>query len=415
MKKRHKLYLKLNLISLFFIVASFIFTTLAWFAYSGLSKLETEIDVKAWYIELSKSGETVSNNVVISLPTIYPGMDTVSEVIDIQNFGDSDAELSYKIISARILNDEFVTSEELDSDTLEDTLSHEYPFHVNIGLSNKVVLAETGTGSFEVSVSWPLDSGNDSLDSEWGKNAYQFDKNEKFQKQFNSKYVIRPSIQIVINVTAEQYVESEKSSSRDYVFGKKILFDPVNNKFCTELSTICMSTTVIDANNKLNSETITLLPNIYSTYESSTYDEYQNTFNRVTNGWTVEHRSLTVSDLLKVISTDVKNSYLVAPTLSNSIIGNMKNSNRITEITNKAISYNGYFTFLNDKFKYLYTSNSCYWLGDNYNDNQAFALTKIDTITSKIYGEDKSSICEVMPVIIAKKSDVIVTNETNDL
>ena len=176
-----------------------------------------------------------------------------------------------------------------------------------------------------------------------------------------------------------------------------------------------MSTTVIDANNKLNSETITLLPNIYSTYESSTYDEYQNTFNRVTNGWTVEHRSLTVSDLLKVISTDVKNSYLVAPTLSNSIIGNMKNSNRITEITNKAISYNGYFTFLNDKFKYLYTSNSCYWLGDNYNDNQAFALTKIDTITSKIYGEDKSSICEVMPVIIAKKSDVIVTNETNDL
>ena len=387
MKKRHKLYLKLNLISLFFIVASFIFTTLAWFAYSGLSKLETEIDVKAWYIELSKSGETVSNNVVISLPTIYPGMDTVSEVIDIQNFGDSDAELSYKIISARILNDEFVTSEELDSDTLEDTLSHEYPFHVNIGLSNKVVLAETGTGSFEVSVSWPLDSGNDSLDSEWGKNAYQFDKNEKFQKQFNSKYVIRPSIQIVINVTAEQYVESEKSSSRDYVFGKKILFDPVNNKFCTELSTICMSTTVIDANNKLNSETITLLPNIYSTYESSTYDEYQNTFNRVTNGWTVEHRSLTVSDLLKVISTDVKNSYLVAPTLSNSIIGNMKNSNRITEITNKAI----------------------------YNDNQAFALTKIDTITSKIYGEDKSSICEVMPVIIVKKSDVIVTNETNDL
>ena len=169
MKKRHKLYLKLNLISLFFIVASFIFTTLAWFAYSGLSKLETEIDVKAWYIELSKSGETVSNNVVISLPTIYPGMDTVSEVIDIQNLGDSDAELSYKIISARILNDEFVTSEELDSDTLEDTLSHEYPFHVNIGLSNKVVLAETGTGSFEVSVSWPLNSGNDSLDSEWGE------------------------------------------------------------------------------------------------------------------------------------------------------------------------------------------------------------------------------------------------------
>ena len=60
MKKRHKLYLKLNLVSLVFIVVSLIFTTLAWFAYSGLSSLDTEIGVKAWYIELSKNGEAVS-------------------------------------------------------------------------------------------------------------------------------------------------------------------------------------------------------------------------------------------------------------------------------------------------------------------------------------------------------------------
>ena len=88
---------------------SLIFTTLAWFAYSGLSSLDTEIGVKAWYIELSKNGEAVSNNVVISIPTIYPGMDTITEKINIQNHGDSIAQVKYDILSARILDTEYNT------------------------------------------------------------------------------------------------------------------------------------------------------------------------------------------------------------------------------------------------------------------------------------------------------------------
>ena len=50
MEKRHKVYLKLNLMSIFFIVVSFISVTLAWFAYSGLASVATEVNVKAWYI-----------------------------------------------------------------------------------------------------------------------------------------------------------------------------------------------------------------------------------------------------------------------------------------------------------------------------------------------------------------------------
>ena len=415
MKKRHKLYLRLNLISLFFIVASFIFTTLAWFAYSGLSRLETEIDVKAWYIELTKNGQVATNNVVISLPTIYPGMDTVSEIINIQNFGDSDAQLNYEIVSARILNDEFITNDELTTKTLEDTLSHDYPFHVNISLSNNVVLSETGAGIFEVSVSWPLDSGNDELDSTWGKEAYQFDSNEKSKKQLNSSYVIRPSIQIVLNITAEQYVESDSASSRDYTFGKTILFDPTNNTFCAELSNTCMSTTVIDTNNKISDETITLLPNIYNVHESATYNDYQSIFNSITSNWTTNNRSLSVSDLLKIISTDVESSNIKSPNLSDIIIGNLNNESRITEVINKAISNNGYFTFVNEQFKYLYSSNdNCYWTSDSYNDNLAFALKRIDVINSKIYGEDKNTSCRVIPVIIVNKSDFIAKDDNEN-
>ena len=55
MKKKTKLYLRLNLISLFFVAVSFISVTLAWFVYSGLSRVTTEVAVKAWYIEIKKT------------------------------------------------------------------------------------------------------------------------------------------------------------------------------------------------------------------------------------------------------------------------------------------------------------------------------------------------------------------------
>ena len=83
--RRRKSYIKLNLLSLFFTAVSFISVTLAWFAYSGLAKAETEINVKAWYIELSKDGKVTSNNIVISLDEIYPGMETVHEVVEVKN------------------------------------------------------------------------------------------------------------------------------------------------------------------------------------------------------------------------------------------------------------------------------------------------------------------------------------------
>ena len=47
MKKKHQVYLRLNLMSLFLIAVSFISVTLAWFAYSGLATVSTEVDVKA--------------------------------------------------------------------------------------------------------------------------------------------------------------------------------------------------------------------------------------------------------------------------------------------------------------------------------------------------------------------------------
>ena len=84
-KRRHKAYAKLNIMTLFFVGVSFISITLAWFAYSGLITARTEVNVKAWYIELEKNGEKVSNTILISLDDIYPGMEPIEAEIKIKN------------------------------------------------------------------------------------------------------------------------------------------------------------------------------------------------------------------------------------------------------------------------------------------------------------------------------------------
>jgi len=66
MLDKYKRYAKINIISLFFIAVSFMSVTLAWFAYSGLTDVQTEIGVKAWYIKFDKVGQKMdSNNLVI--------------------------------------------------------------------------------------------------------------------------------------------------------------------------------------------------------------------------------------------------------------------------------------------------------------------------------------------------------------
>lgn len=401
MNRRRRVYVKLNLLSLFFIAVSLTSITLAWFAYSGIASLDTEIDVKAWYIEFQKDNTAVTNNIVISLSDIYPGMDTVSEKVDINNMGDSDAEISYKIESARILDEDLVG---LDPLALEDKLSHDYPFHLNINLSNNYAIAKDGHSQIEVSVSWPLDSDNDELDSEWGNKAFDFQKSENDKFNLDPNYQIRSSLKVVISVKAEQYMNSNESPDLNYGLGQLVLYDVINNKVCNELGGNCIKTYVIDNNNKVGDKSVTLLPDLFGSYKSGTYDEYTSLFNALASEWKVNLRPLKVEDVLKIVSNDVTNSILVRDGLSNDIIGHLKYNDRINTELNKAVSYNGYYTFMNSRFNYLMTSR-CYWLNNEYNDG-AFALVKVDNDTSKIYKEDRSNSCNIVPVITVSKGNL---------
>ena len=403
--KKYKLFLRINFVSLLFLVISFISVTLAWFAYSGLLNVATEINVKAWYIELEKDGQVVSNEIIVSLAEIYPGMETVKEVVNIKNLGDSDAQVRYSLISARILDDpehNYVINDITTSEYVEDLLSHEYPFHINMNLTKRYVLSKGEESIFEISISWPLDSGDNELDSLWGTAAYVFYQNEENKKNQDPEYQIRPSIQIIISLVAEQYLETDIASDYRYNLGDTVLFDVVTNSICSEVSSTCLETYIIDVNNTLSDEIVTLLPNPNNVYLNGSYHDYDSLFNTITNDWTVNTRPLLVEDLSKIISTDIMNSFLIREELSDAIIGNLNYDNRMSIELNKAISYNGYYRFINEKFPYLVATN-CYWTNSEYDSLNSFAVKVNDENTSKLYNELKTSICNIVPVILVNK------------
>lgn len=400
--KRRKSYLKLNIVSLFFTAVSFISVTLAWFAYSGLITTQTEVNVKAWYIEFNNKGNAVSNDIVISLNDIYPNMEVMSENINIKNSGDSDAMIDYKIKSVRILDDVYDVT---DSEMIEDKLSHDFPFHINMSLSNNYANAHDGTGNFTVSISWPLDSDNDDADSEWGTKAYEFQKRESDKLKADSSYQVRSSIEVNISLEAVQYIAEGVSPDPNYILGSIQLYDPINNKSCNEISETCIKTYVIDKKNTLADSSVTLLPDLYGNYSDGTYSQYDSLYNTLTSNWSVTHRKLNAQDILDVVSSDIVSTSMVSDSISNQLVGFVDYNDRLDQTINKAINYNGYFRFKSQTFTY-FSSTNCYWLDNNYNENSHFALVKVDDLFSKVYSENDNNTCRVIPVIEVSKNNL---------
>lgn len=413
-KKRYKRYLKINLISLLFIVVSFSSLTLAWFAYSGLTNTSMDIDVKGWYIELERGGKKSTNKIEVSLPEIYPGMDTVVEKVKLKNLGDYDASLKYSIETARILGNEednYVINEELDngltSEYVEDVLSHNYPFHININLSRDYILSNQTDVEFEVSVSWPLSSGTDKIDSDWGMAAYQFNKDELEKAGLDPNYKKRTPIALEIKLTAEQYVKGDDSSDIRYYLGQNILYDVENNQKCSEVKGNCLSTYVIDNNNLVKDDFVRVIPEINNLNSLSNIENYDTNYINLIDDWSVETEDLKIDDLLYIITEDIDNSVLVRKDLSDKIIGNLKYPDRLDTELDKIINDESefkfmHYRFMNNRFPYL-VSDTCYWTNSKFDESSTFAYEKIDDNTSKIFNQSNDLECKIVPVIKINK------------
>lgn len=388
MKRSKRILTKINLSTLFFIAVSFISGTFAWFAYSGLSNVGTEIDIKSWNIEINKNGEASSNELLITLPQISPGMEPVKDTVTITNQGDADALLKYTIKSARILNeDDFKKTDEMTSEFIEDKISHDYPFNINIAFTKDYVKAKGDTAVLEIAVSWPLDSGNDELDSHWGTLAYDFQKSEKDKYEKDQTYSMSLPIELQLEVAAEQYVGGRESLHLEYGQNNEIL--QLNGQPCQEGTTGCNKSYVIDPYNLIENEIVNLIPDFNTISTESTFNEISTLQDNT--------RPLILEDILKIISRDVMQTEIVTENLSNKTLGSTKMQNRIEIIKEDIKMNNSIIQFNQTKFSNL-KSLDCIWLNTEYSDTHGFAL-----VNGRIYPENKETKCKVIPVTSIKK------------
>ena len=133
----------------------------------------------------------------------------------------------------------------------------------------------------------------------------------------------------------------------------------------------------------------------------TSYDNYDTVYNNKIAGWNVNTRKIVLKDLIEPISKDVVNSVIVSDGLSDIVVGNVLYTGRLENQISSFDSKNKLYKFSNDNLWIL--SSDCYWINTPYNNDKMFAgISNMEYST--IYGENKTSNCKVVPLIIAEKS-----------
>lgn len=169
----------------------------AWFIYSTKVSNNITAHVRAWNVNFVVGDNDIEETLTFDVESIYPGMPDSLQVINATNNSDTSANLTYEIVSASILDEEYVVSETLTSDELTRKIENDYPFKLNIEIENGNMVSNGGTAQIKFNLVWPFESGNDELDTEWGHKAYIYHENNPDSK----------SITLVIKVTAVQVNE----------------------------------------------------------------------------------------------------------------------------------------------------------------------------------------------------------------
>ena len=166
----------------------------AWFIYANRVSAGVQATVKAWNITFEVDEGEITEYITVDVDELYPGK-SFSKDITITNNGDTDADLSYEINSVTLFG---VTTQYTEADNaniaaLIASIQQNYPFTITPTFSN-AVLASHGTATFNISINWPYESGDDAKDTQWGANAYTY-----AQAHPNT-----PSLQLALRIKATQ-------------------------------------------------------------------------------------------------------------------------------------------------------------------------------------------------------------------
>ena len=165
-----------------------IFNAYAWFLYITTVSTNMTVHVEAWSVNFSVDNEAVERELLFDVENAYPGMDDVSKTISITNSGEKVADVNYKISRIKILDKEYIVEEELETEEKEQLtgqeikvteeemvrmLTNDFPFKLTVTSTGEQL--DTGQmASVTIKFSWEFENGDDSLDTKYGVDSYQY-------------------------------------------------------------------------------------------------------------------------------------------------------------------------------------------------------------------------------------------------
>ena len=181
-----KIFKNVKPIRIIFLIVLLAGNTFAWFIYTTKIDSNISVHVKSWDVLFKNGDEEVTNNISINVDSLYPGMSEYKNEVSAYNNSDLSASLSYRVLEANILGDEYMTNEgraergeeaqpsDITSDQLIYILSHSYPFKIVFSVSNETVMGSGGEEKYSFTVNWPFEQNNDALDTYWGIKAAEY-------------------------------------------------------------------------------------------------------------------------------------------------------------------------------------------------------------------------------------------------
>ena len=141
-----------------------------------ITKVDTSIKakVRSWNIMIEVHDENVASDITFKVSEMYPGMPNYHDYATVINNGESQGTLEFVIKRVQIF-DSVYTLDDYTSDQLVEMLADNYPFKIDVSLTNNVI--DPGhTEQFIVDINWPYESGDDIADTYWGNQAYTYMK-----------------------------------------------------------------------------------------------------------------------------------------------------------------------------------------------------------------------------------------------
>lgn len=193
MHKVLKIMKKIKIRNLIILILLLVFNAYAWFVYTTRVSLDLSAHVSSWDVQFVAKDGGVSSDMIIKVEKVYPGMEDFEKIIEVQNRGEVNVELSYEIESVRIMDETIEKNDEtgVTSESIEEKLKNDYPFKINIVKDDSNLITGSGNGSFKITVVWPYESGDDEADTNWGRKAYEYYENNPDKECIELKLVLK--------------------------------------------------------------------------------------------------------------------------------------------------------------------------------------------------------------------------------